>query len=70
MNKKVLLQLSETTCSLQLSIMGGTLKIPVKKDTTVIGSAEKVNDFMTDLFMVDGVKEVFEKYGAEFIENK
>ena len=70
MNQKVLLHLSETTCALQLSILGGVLKIPVDRDVTVIESAEKVNGFMSELFKVDGVKEVFEKYGAEFIDNK
>lgn len=49
-----------------LKVMGGSLHLPVNQDDKVSDMCENVNDFLTELFNIQGVEEIFEKYGAKF----
>lgn len=63
----LIMKVSPDTNTLQLMMMGGILKLPIEnKEITLIESANKINNFMTELFAIEGVKEVFEKHGASF----
>jgi len=47
--------------TLQVKIYGGTLAMPINGDI-----ADTFIPFITELMEIAGVKEVFEKYGAEW----
>ena len=44
-------------------VLDGILKIPIKDG---LNGERQIVAFLEELLKIDGVKEIFEKYGAEF----